>query len=194
MTKRVNAKKNKWLLISILSLLCLLMSAVFMCVSFCDERKSQAYNKSVVEDAIVVEKEQPKTKDTIPITVDFIKLKKRNKDIIAWLYCEDTQINYPVVQSADNEYYLRRLIDGTWAVAGTLFFDYRNSSDVSDWYTVIYGHNMHNDTMFGSLHKFSDADYLKKHPNMSLFTQSSIFKNRISVRVCYKNRFRHLQC
>ena len=46
--------------------------------------------------------------ETAPITVDFERLQEENKDIIAWLYCPDTEINYPVVQSKDNEYYLRR--------------------------------------------------------------------------------------
>ena len=61
--------------------------------------------------------------ETAPITVDFERLQEENKDIIAWLYCPDTEINYPVVQSKDNEYYLRRLLDGTWNIAGTLFMD-----------------------------------------------------------------------
>ena len=68
--------------------------------------------------------------ETAPITVDFERLQEENKDIIAWLYCPDTEINYPVVQSKDNEYYLRRLLDGTWNIAGTLFIDYRNAAIV----------------------------------------------------------------
>ena len=91
--------------------------------------------------------------ETAPITVDFERLQEENKDIIAWLYCPDTEINYPVVQSKDNEYYLRRLLDGTWNIAGTLFMDYRNAADCSDLHTIIYGHNMKNNTMFGSLHR-----------------------------------------
>ena len=82
--------------------------------------------------------------ETAPITVDFERLQEENKDIIAWLYCPDTEINYPVVQSKDNEYYLRRLLDGTWNIAGTLFMDYRNAADCSDLHTIIYGHNMKN--------------------------------------------------
>ena len=82
--------------------------------------------------------------ETAPIIVDFEVLQTENKDIIAWLHCPDTKINYPVAQSEDNSYYLRRLLDGSWNTAGTIFMDYRNSADFSDRHTVIYGHNMKN--------------------------------------------------
>ena len=91
------------------------------------------------------------TADIVPIQVDFDVLSKENQDVIGWLYCPDTSINYPVVQAADNEYYLHRLLDDSKNAAGTLFMDYRNSADLSDWNSVIYGHNMKNGSMFGSL-------------------------------------------
>lgn len=60
--------------------------------------------------------------ETAPITVDFERLQEENKDIIAWLYCLDTEINYPVVQSKDNEYYLRRLL-----TLSTCSYEYDNA-------------------------------------------------------------------
>ena len=98
---------------------------------------------------------------------------------IAWLYCPDTEINYPVVQSKDNEYYLRRLLDGTWNIAGTLFMDYRNAADCSDLHTIIYGHNMKNNTMFGSLPKYSKQEYYEEHSVLYLLTPKQNYKVKL---------------
>lgn len=105
-----------------------------------------------------------------PIQVDFDVLFAQNRDVVAWLYCPDTPINYPVVQGADNEYYLRRLLDGRSNASGTLFMDHRNAADWSDWNRVIYGHNMRNGSMFGTLTNYKDPTYFQAHPVMFLLT------------------------
>lgn len=106
----------------------------------------------------------------LPIQVDFDALCAQNQDVVAWIYCPDTPINYPVVQSADNEYYLHRLLDGSKNAAGTLFMDYRNAADLSDWNSIIYGHNMNNDSMFGTLTDYRMQTYFEAHPEMFLLT------------------------
>ena len=83
--------------------------------------------------------------------VDFSLLKQENEDIVGWIYCEGTPISYPVVQSGDNQYYLHRLINGEYNIAGSIFMDYRNNAELEDNNTIIYGHNMKNNTMFGYL-------------------------------------------
>lgn len=107
---------------------------------------------------------------TAPISVDFAYLTETNADIIGWLYSEDTPINLPVVRGSDNDYYLRRMVDGSWNSAGTLFADYRNAGDFSDNITVIYGHNMKNKEMFGTLGNYGDQSYYEEHPVMWLLT------------------------
>lgn len=111
-----------------------------------------------------------------PIEVDFGALWKTCADIKAWLYCADTPIQEPVVQSADNEYYLRRLPDGTYNRSGTLFLDYRCASDFSDAVSVIYGHNMQNDSMFGTLVKYQEQAYYDAHPCLWLITPERSFR------------------
>ena len=105
-----------------------------------------------------------------PIQVDFETLCADNPDIVAWIYCPDTPINYPVVQAEDNDYYMHRLPDGSKSYPGTLFMDYRNADDFSDWNTVIYGHNMRNGSMFGTLPHYKDASYLEVHSEIYLLT------------------------
>ena len=116
-----------------------------------------------------------------PITVDFEAAKRENPDIVAWIYCPDTVINYPVVQAQDNEYYLRRLVDGRTNSAGSLFLDYRNASDFSDLHSVIYGHNMKNGTMFGSLTNYYEQEHYDRHPVMYLLTPEKDYKVELYV-------------
>lgn len=92
-----------------------------------------------------------------PITVDFEKLRSINQDVIGWIYVEALEgVNYPIVQGEDNEFYLHKTYEKNYNFAGTIFVDYENSSDFSDCNTLIYGHNMKNGSMFGSLKKFTE--------------------------------------
>lgn len=111
----------------------------------------------------------PETAD-IGITVDFDALLEINPDVVGWLYCPNTVINYPLVQGEDNDYYLHRLIDGTSNSNGTLFVDAQNSAGFSDENTVIYGHHMRNGSMFGSLENYEQQSYYEAHPVVYLLT------------------------
>ena len=111
-----------------------------------------------------------------PIHVDFEFLLEQNDDIVAWIYSPDTPINYPVVQTADNEYYLRRLVDGSTNPYGTIFLDYRNASDFYDWNSIIYGHNMKNESMFGTLLLYKEQSYFEEHPELYLISPDRSYK------------------
>lgn len=113
---------------------------------------------------------------TAPISVNFDYLTETNPDIIGWLYSEDTPINLPVVQSKDNDYYLYRMIDGNWNSSGTLFADCRNARDFTDNNTVIYGHNMKNKEMFGTLANYKEQEYYEEHPVMWLLTPKGDYR------------------
>lgn len=105
-----------------------------------------------------------------PISVDFDALRETAPDAIAWLYCPDTLINLPVVQGRDNNQYLYRLPDGTSNSGGTLFVDYRNNMTFTDRNTIIYGHNMKNGSMFGTLCNYKEQEYYDMHPVLWLLT------------------------
>ncbi len=108
----------------------------------------------------------------VPITVDFQKLQQVNEDIIGWIYCEGTSINYPVLQGETNDTYLRHQYDGKYNYAGSIFMDYRCDPALEDPYSLIYGHNMSSDTMFHVLDHYRKQDYLQKHPRMFYLTPS----------------------
>lgn len=114
-----------------------------------------------------------------PISVDFAVLQAQYPDMVGWLYSADTPINYPIMRSADNAYYLRRLPDGTNNPNGSLFMDYRNSSDFSDLHTIIYGHNMKNSYMFGTLENYREQSYYDAHPIMYLLTPTQDYQVQI---------------
>jgi len=107
--------------------------------------------------------------DTCP-TVDFDALRVINPDIVAWLICEGTRINYPVVQGSDNDYYLKHLFDGKRNNAGCLFVDSNNEPGFVDHNTVIYGHHMKDKSMFQALTEYKTQAFYEKHPQMILLT------------------------
>ena len=107
--------------------------------------------------------------DTWP-TVDFDALRAINPDIVAWLICKDTRINYPVVQGSDNDYYLKHLFDGKRNNAGCLFVDSNNEPGFVDYNTVIYGHHMKDKSMFHTLTEYKTQAFYEKHPQMILLT------------------------
>ncbi len=82
---------------------------------------------------------------------------------IGWLYIPDTGINYPVMYSGDNDYYLHRAADGSYLYAGSLFLDYRCSSDFSDFYSIVYGHNMRDGIKFAELVNYKNDEYFHNH-------------------------------
>ena len=108
--------------------------------------------------------------------VDFDELAKINPDIVCWIYIEGTDINYPVVQGTDNDYYLKHLFDGTNNSSGCIFLDYRCSADFSDRHSIIYGHHMKNKTMFGGLMSYKDQAFYDEHSVALLVTPTAYYK------------------
>lgn len=102
--------------------------------------------------------------ETLLPKVDFEALKKVNEDVIGWIYIEDTNISFPILQGKTNAQYLFQSYKKEYLTAGSIFIDYRCGSDFNDKNTVIYGHNMHNGSMFGSLKKYKNGEYKNEHP------------------------------
>lgn len=114
--------------------------------------------------------------EEMPITVDFGILQKINPDIVAWIYSPDTVINYPIVQGADNVYYLHRLVNGQKNANGTLFMDCANSGQFTGENTIIYGHHMKNGSMFASLEKYKKQAYYDEHPILYFLTPEKTYR------------------
>lgn len=107
--------------------------------------------------------------------VDFESLRAVNPEAVAWLTINGTNINYPVTQHSDNDYYLHHLFNGEYNSSGCLFMDYRNPADFSGRHTIIYGHHMDNGTMFQNLMYYKDQSFYNEHPTARLITPNSSF-------------------
>ncbi len=99
------------------------------------------------------------------LDVDFNNLIEKNSDTVAWLNVGGTNINYPVVQTSDNDYYLKHSFKKEYTDAGWVFMDYRNNKDFNNKNTIIYGHSRLNKTMFGSLKNVITNNWFNKKEN-----------------------------
>lgn len=111
-----------------------------------------------------------------PITVDFASLQAQNPDIVGWIYCEDTPINYPLLHGATNDTYLRTGYDGTYCYAGSIFLDAQNRGDFTDDNTIVYGHNLRDGTMFACLENWAEEDFFRAHPVLWLLTPTQDYR------------------
>jgi len=108
------------------------------------------------------------------ISIDFAALHAINPDIIAWLYIPDTPVSYPILQGASNQTYLRTTYEKKSNILGSIFMDYRNNKEFTDWNTIIYGHNTSNDSMFGSLKKYKQQDYADQHLYVQIIRENQV--------------------
>ncbi len=145
---------------------------------FSQENESKNVNKKLIDKAVVVNREQVED-NKIPISIDFDILEKESKNIIGWIYSEDTPINYPIVRGKDNVYYLNHLVNDEINNSGSIFLDYRNDVKFSDNEIIIYGHNMKNDTMFGTLTNYKNEEYYKAHKKIYISTKNNNFEMEV---------------
>ena len=104
--------------------------------------------------------------------VDFDTLTKQNPDIYSWIYIPNTNINYPVCQSAvDDNFYLDHDIYMNYSYPGAIYSQICNKKDYSDRVTVLYGHNMADGSMFADLHKFENSEFFSKNKNIFVYTK-----------------------
>ena len=169
---------------------------------YLDNFRNDKQQQELIDQAVVVlppseEQTQPKAEDpateetdgetqdtlpteppveTAPIYVDFETLQNQNPDIVGWIYCPDTNINYPIVQGETNQEYLYRSHTGEKNANGSIFMDFRNLPDFSDFNNIIYGHNMGVGEMFGTLKQYADQKFYEEHPVMWLITPDKAYR------------------
>jgi len=112
--------------------------------------------------------------------VNFEYLQSINPDIRGWLFFENEDISYPILQGRDNNTYLRTTFLKEPATAGSIFMESTNRPDFSDAHIIIYGHNMKNETMFGKLKYYRlEKDYYSTHQYFQVLLPGRACRYRI---------------
>ncbi|MCL1802959.1 MAG: class B sortase [Eubacteriaceae bacterium] len=101
---------------------------------------------------------------------DFSALCSINSEAVGWIYIDGANVDHPIVQASDNEYYLSHTFLKNENASGCLFIDFRNSPGFSDQNTVVYGHRMSNGTMFSRLLDFRSQEKYMQCPFVSVYT------------------------
>ena len=133
-----------------------------------DDVTQQAFSGASIQEATPL--------DTV---IDWDALRETNPDTIAWIYIPGTDINYPIVQTTNNEKYLKTDFQGetNWVVSyGALFLDYHCSADFSNQNNFVYGHNMNNGSMFAQITNLANNDTFNETRTVYLFTPTCNYK------------------
>lgn len=113
--------------------------------------------------------------------INFEELKQKNPDTIAWLKVENTSIEFPVVKTNNNSYYLTHNFNKENNKAGWIFADYKNKFDGTDKNIIIYGHNRRDDSMFGTLKNVIKKEWYSNEENqyITLITEKEYQKFQV---------------
>ncbi len=174
-SRKKEPKKRLWSIE--LPILLLIVSAVFALQAFYEaSRLDIAQEKFETMEAkaeaaaaergsrIPLRAQDPQTAVYAPaILSQYAELAQQNPEFYGWIKIDNTNVNYPVMHTPnDPEKYLQLNFEGEYSRAGTIFMDHRCSAESDN--LILYGHNMKNKTMFGSILNYKDAAYWREHP------------------------------
>ncbi len=187
-------KKHKkiWIILLILALLCFAVCSLYFIWMRMERKKTKDFNSNVSVNSQENTSSEYKVVET---PVDFDKLKNENSDIYAWIripYANETDkyiADYPILRNVENDrFYLTHSVESKKSVYGAIYTHNYNSMQFTDFNTVIYGHNMRNGTMFGSLKKFRDNAFFEQNRYIYIYMPGRILKYEIFAAYVYDDR------
>ena len=169
--KRLKINKRRKVILNLIIYLLLFSMLIYSGIKIYKWYRDKEKNKEIseeIKDTIIVQNDKDE------YTVDFNKLKEQNNETIAWINVNNTDIKYPIVKTKDNSFYLNHSFDKSKNSAGWIFADYKNKFDNTDKNIVIYGHNMRDGSMFGSMLNILDAKWYEneENTNITLYTEN----------------------
>ncbi|WP_311139616.1 class B sortase [Lancefieldella parvula] len=162
--KKPGSKPAKKGFSNILSTILLLVGIALLIAAAIMFGKTQVdyYAQDVINQELAAYTTVPEKKDEAPV-VDWAGLKAVNSQVVGWIQIPGSQINYPVYQTTDNEYYLHTNAKGEWSIGGQIFMDYENNPNgLIDQQTILYGHHMRNGSMFQFIGALNDQNTFNK--------------------------------
>lgn len=161
-------KKYMAIILQLIFWLILIYSLIEIVKWYIDNKQNEEMMEEISNAITVVEAEEQVVEIEETYKIDFNALKKVNSDTVALLKVNGTEIEYPIVKTKNNEFYLKHSFDKTYNAAGWIFADYRNKLDGTDKNIVIYGHNRKNGTMFSSLRNILKKEWYNNPENLKI--------------------------
>ena len=141
---------------------------------YVEEKESESEEDTILEDTETEVEVDVLAERGIVIpekNLNWNALYEENEHIIAWIYIPGTKVNYPILQHPQvDDYYLNRNLNGSVGYPGCIYMETVNSKHFTDYNTLVYGHNMKNDTMFGSLHDYENAMFFDQYRYVYIYT------------------------
>ncbi|MCI9127099.1 MAG: class B sortase [Eubacterium sp.] len=125
------------------------------------------------------------------VEIDFEGLKNTNQDVVGWIKVPGTNIDYPVLQNKEEEddYYLERTLDGQVGLPGSIYMEKYDASDFSDNISILYGHTLHDGTMFSELKKYREREFFDENPYIYIYYPEGVKKYQIFASVAFDDRY-----
>ena len=162
-------KKKRILNIVIyLILFLILICSGFKLYFWYKDKKNNDETTEQLKNNVKLEKIKNDNSNNEKYIVDFKKLKSENSDVVAYIKVNNTNIEYPIVKTSNNNFYLNHSFDKSKNSRGWIFADYKNKFDNTDKNIVIYGHNMRDGSMFGSLKNILNEEWYNNAENMNI--------------------------
>lgn len=159
--------KAFWILDKLLDIFVILVCVLLLCIGIYSMLDNLWLYQNAQDRSVLQYKPDLNT----PLGEDDQRVISENQ--VAWIWLEDTTIDYPVLQGKDNYEYLNKDPYGEFELSGSIFLDYRNADDFTDAYSVIYGHHMDYGAMFGALDAYQEQEYFDAHRHGKLVTKSA---------------------
>lgn len=175
--------------IIIIILLGIMIFSGFKIVCWFIDNEKNKHNMEKVSKAVSVNSETKpgeKISEEDKYNVDFKTLKEINNDVVAWVKVYGVDIEFPVVQANDNDYYLNHSIDNSINGAGWIYADFRNKVDGTDKNLIIYGHNRRDGSMFEPLKEMLEEDWYNNTENKQILLITEKGKYMYDIFSVYK--------
>lgn len=185
--KRVKKNKKIKIIMAIIFSICFICAISYLIIHFINANKNKGLYDDLQQNIIPDET----TNELVQVNSDFVdkvkELQQENADVKGWVRIDDTNINYPLLQTDNNDYYLTHNYKKEYSMYGSIFINSNCDIKNENGNIIIYGHNMKDNQMFRDLLKYQDKSFYEQHPIIKIATEESeeqyeiiyTFKSRI---------------